>query len=417
MRDYEIVVLGATGYTGKLAAEHICSQLPTDLRWAIAGRSDQKLKSLIIDLKAINPDRTSPNVEVLNLSSADLSALAKKTKVLINTVGPYHLYSTPVVEACAENGCHYLDVTGEAPWTLQMIRKYHSTAVSNKAIIISQIGIESAPSDLIAYALVSHIRRVYHIGAKEVVGTTHQMKSAPSGGTFATILSITDTYSKVEMAEANNGKWNFSPIPHPKLSSPSSSFSLTKISRTLFGVRTVPELGTLATSVGGSTNRAIVQRTWGLLDDGKYYGPNFTYQEYTTVRNGFIGVVVHFALIFGFVALAVPPVKWILKKIVTSPGQGQSKEVTQKDVFDFRGVATADLAGEPKKAVGSFRHSGGIYKLTGILLVEAAILLAKDEKLVRELGGGYLTPALLGQAYIDRLVQAGVDINVDTVGS
>ena len=416
MRKYDVVVLGATGYTGKLAAEHICTHLPTNLHWAIAGRSEQKLIAVIDELKKVNPNRSAPEIEIANLSPDDLASLAKKTKVLINTVGPYHLYSTPVVEACAENGTHYLDVTGEAPWTLQMIRKYHSTAQANKAIMIPQIGIESAPSDLITYALASHIRHKYQSGVGDVVGTTHVLSASPSGGTLATVLSIADFYSKAELAEANRGNWIFSPIPHPKptATTTSSLFSLRRIARSLFGVRTVPELGTLTSSIAGSTNRAIVQRTWGLLDEGRYYGPNFRYQEYTTVRNRFVGVVVHFALIFGVIALAIPPFKWILKKLVTSPGQGQSREVTRKDVFDFRAVATADRAGEPKRAVGRVSHVGGAYYMTGIFLAEAAMVLVKDERLVEKLSGGFMTPAMLGQHYIDRLGQAGVDIDVET---
>ena len=109
-REYELIVLGATGYTGKYCAEHIVTHLPTDLKWAIAGRSASKLSAVLEEIKQLNLDRLPPGLEVASLSPEDLNGLARKTRLLINTIGPYHLYSTPVVEACAQNGTHYLDV-------------------------------------------------------------------------------------------------------------------------------------------------------------------------------------------------------------------------------------------------------------------------------------------------------------------
>ncbi len=125
-KEYELVLFGATGYTGTLCAEHITTHLPTDLRWAVAGRSTNKLSALVQELKSLNPDRLQPrkyeplspvmggssrtDVETAELSKVDLTNLARKTRLIINTVGPYHMYGTPVVEACANNGTHYLDV-------------------------------------------------------------------------------------------------------------------------------------------------------------------------------------------------------------------------------------------------------------------------------------------------------------------
>lgn len=108
-RQYELVLLGATGYTGKYCAEHIATHLPTDLRWAVAGRNESKLSAVINQIKPLNPDRRAPGVEVATLSPGDIDTLTKKTKVLISTVGPFHLYGTPVLEACVKNGTHYID--------------------------------------------------------------------------------------------------------------------------------------------------------------------------------------------------------------------------------------------------------------------------------------------------------------------
>lgn len=109
-RQYDIIVFGATGYTGKYTSEHIVQNLPIDLKWAIAGRSTSKLQTLANELKALNPDRTPPGIEESSLDPSQLSALARKTRIFLNTVGPFAKYGTPVVEACIDNGTHYFDM-------------------------------------------------------------------------------------------------------------------------------------------------------------------------------------------------------------------------------------------------------------------------------------------------------------------
>ena len=108
-REYEIVLFGASGYTGKYTAEFIAKVLPTNLKWAVAGRTASKLNKVIDEIKPLNSDRIPPSVEICSLDPSEIDVLTKKTKVLINVVGPYCLYATPVVEACAQNGTHYID--------------------------------------------------------------------------------------------------------------------------------------------------------------------------------------------------------------------------------------------------------------------------------------------------------------------
>ncbi|KAJ0144379.1 Inversin [Fusarium oxysporum f. sp. albedinis] len=108
-RGYELVLLGATGHTGKLAAEHLTKHAPTNLRWALAGRSESKLNSLASDLRALHPDRIQPVVELFELEGPSLTSLIKRTQVIVSTVGPFMKYGTPVIEACARNVTHYVD--------------------------------------------------------------------------------------------------------------------------------------------------------------------------------------------------------------------------------------------------------------------------------------------------------------------
>ena len=194
-RQYDIVVFGATGYTGELTAEHIAIHLPTDLKWAIAGRSATKLERLASELKRLYPNRLQPGatdlphvqqrhsiltvltgIEIAFLNDEDLDALAKKTKVLIATVGPYTRYGEHAFKACAKNGTHYLDATGEVPWHKRMLETYEQDAKASGAIMVPQIGLESAPSDLVAWMLVSMIRERFSCPTGEVNVSIHEFK-------------------------------------------------------------------------------------------------------------------------------------------------------------------------------------------------------------------------------------------------
>lgn len=408
-RQYDLVLLGATGYTGKLCAEHIATHLPTDLKWAVAGRSGQKLETLVDELKTYNADRLRPStrnlcsklriaylligVEIASLGTEDLSRLAKTTRIILNTIGPYHLYSTPVVDACARNGTHYLDVTGESPWVLEMIEKYDSMARANGAIIIPEIGFESAPSDMMAWSLASLFREEYSLPTREVICTLHLLKGTPSGGTLATILSILDHYS-LKVIGRSTAPWAMSPIPGP-----SAQIRTSWISR-LFGVRWVPQLGVLTTSLFGPTDTAIVQRSWGLLDNGEYYGPNFQYSEYLTAYNAFVAVTLHFAFALSLLALTLRPVRWLVRKFIYAPGQGIHRDYTRNEVTEFRAIATADEDTDyPKQASARLRYDGGNYYFTGLLLAEAAMVILQEPDIAQRHNGGVLTPAVLGQAF------------------
>ncbi len=422
-RKYDLIVLGATGYTGKLCAEHITTNLPTSLKWAVAGRSQPKLSGLLDELKRIYPDRIQPGksiilscmsisayrkpeIEISTLDPQDLHTLTLKTRILINTVGPYHLYSSPVVEACAQNGTHYLDVTGESPWVLEMITKYHETAKANHAIIIPEIGVESAPSDMLAFALTQLIRKELSVGTREVVACVHEFKGTPSGGTIATALGMLDHYSLKEVAKSA-GTWASSPIPR---TGPEDGPSL--ISK-IFGVRKVPGLGTLTTFIAAGPNVATVQRSWGLLEGGKLYGPKFTYHEYLGVRNTAIAVAAHFAFAFVSLAVAIPPIRWLAKRFFYAPG-GPPSHKTSNEALEYRAVATADQGcPHPRRASARFRWDGNLYYFTGVCLAEAAMVLLNDDDLVQRLDGGILTPATLGQAFIDRMIGAGMKFEVE----
>lgn len=226
-----------------------------------------------------------------------------------------------------------------------------------------------------------------------------------SGGSLATIVSLAGHYGLNELNRSSK-PFALSPIPGPK-----SERSVPFFTRFL-GIRTVPDLGILTTWILASPNVATVERTWGLLGGKEFYGPSFQYKEYIRVRNKFAGVMVHFAITLGFIALTIPPLRWILQIVahnLYAPGQGPSKEDTIGESLELRAIAEADQhTAKPKRAMAKFVWQGGIYHLTALLAVEAAMVILNDDGIVDRLGGGLLTPAMLGQPYIDRLRNAGI---------
>ncbi|KAI1330329.1 sporulation protein RMD1 [Xylariaceae sp. FL0255] len=360
-RAYDVVVFGATGYTGLMVAEFITAQFPTNTKWAIAGRSAEKLQDVIKTCNSINSDREPPQIEICNLNDRDLIALAKKTFVLITTVGPYHLYGEHAFKACAENGTHYIDCTGEAVWHMEMIKKYGEKAKASGACMFPQAGIESGPPDLVTFSLASAIRENLSAKTGDVVITLHDIHAAPSGGTLATALGLFENYSLKAIKESHT-PYAMSPISNPKKAPRPSILSL------LSGSHQIPVLGLAAPSITSGTDTAVVQRSWGLLQTEPAlkevsYGPNFTYREYMKTRNVVTAMFAQYTLLFSGLILAfVPPIRSLLKRFIFKPGQGPARESTSSDYIEYRGVATPDTNPATKqRAFSRAWYRGSIY--------------------------------------------------------
>lgn len=407
-RQYEIVLLGATGYTGKLTAEYIQEHVDTNLKWAIAGRNSAKLSNLVGELRHLNPDRPLPAVEVVEQTKADLEPLARKTKILITTVGPYWKYGTPTVEACAAAGTHYLDVTGETPWVYEMMQKHESAFKANKKIMISQCGIDSAPSDLLVYTLVSHIRKTLNTGVTTVINSLQEAAGGLSGGTINTAITLIEAYPTSHMIKSLH-PYALSPIPPPKHRPSESIFTK------LLGVRTIEGLGVLTDSPQAAPDIATVNRSWGLFDHGQWYGPGFAFSEYMRVSNSLVGSAIHYGFLAFVSSLYVPPIRWLLKRWAYEPGQGPAKEGFDGHKLAYKAIAKADVKEDKeRRAVAEFEYKGSGYYMTGILLVEAAMTILRSEEKTpaAKMGGGLMTPAALGDEYVERVKKAGIRLEV-----
>ncbi|KAL2828389.1 hypothetical protein BDW59DRAFT_170909 [Aspergillus cavernicola] len=290
-RALDLVLLGPTGYTGKLCAEHITQHLPSDLKWAIAGHSAEKLQTLRSNLQGLHPSRLEP-----------------------------------VVEACVNNGTYYVDVTGETPWVRELIAKYHETAKSTGAIIIPSTGVENAPPDLLSWALVKCIQDNLSVGVQDMIIATHEMKaSGASGGTLSTILK-------------------FKAQPKPK------KIAKKPLAQTLFGARFVPEFGILTTSPAEMCDIATVYRSSTMMPE--FYGPDFCTEILVKVRSMFVGILIYVGFRISLLALLLPPVRWLVKKFIYAPGQGPSAEGGENDRLAYCHTSTArthyrDCEGHP----------------------------------------------------------------------
>ncbi|QUC19314.1 uncharacterized protein UV8b_03555 [Ustilaginoidea virens] len=414
-RQYDLVLLGASGYTGRLTAEHIATNLPSHLKWAVAGRSESKLNAVVAECQKLNSDRLPPSVEIAHVDDeAQLRALVQKAFVVITTVGPYCLYGEPIFKLCAETGTHYLDCTGEVPWVARMINKYEDTARKSGAIMIPQSGMESAPADLVTWSMAQHLRKHLNAPTKDAIVTIHKLSSKPSGGTLATLLVFFEHFPLKEIIEATK-PYAFSPIPHTSGARPRKS-----LLQRMLGVTSLPYLGRVTTSIAGTTDQAVVTRTWGLLHEvpsrkDEFYGPQFTWVEYFTARNWLHGVAVHFALaVGGFLLAFVPPFRSLVRRFVFQPGEGTGREGMAKEEVEYRGTASPDVDDNPtgKQAFCRAWYHGSLYALTGVFLAEGALTILEEDV---QLGGGSFTPACLGKGYLDRLDGAGFKIDVQTV--
>ena len=190
---------------------------------------------------------------------------------------------------------------------------------------------------------------------------------------MATVLAYFDVFPLKEI-QAASAPYASSPIPHPKGGRPATS-----IAEALLGVCSLPNLGLVTTSAAGMTDRAVIERSWGLLHEipsrkKEFYGPNFTWKEYFKARNWFHGVLVHWGLMIGALFLAlVPPVRSVVKRFVFKPGEGVSREDMAKEEIEFRGTANPDLPSNAAKKQAFCRawYHAGAYPRKQLVLDEA----------------------------------------------
>ncbi len=405
MSELDIVVLGASGFVGRLVADHLATAAPPGLRIGLAGRSTERLAQVRAELG--EPAAAWPLLRADTDDAASLDRLATAARVVATTVGPYARHGMPVVAACARAGTHYADLSGEVLFIREAIARHHEDARRSGARIVTSCGFDSVPSDLAALLLAD---RAAADGAGTLGDTTlvvESIKGGISGGTIDSMRNLTRTLQ----AE---------PSLRPVVADP---FALSPDREAEPDPGEQPDWwpvfrdrGTgrwLAPFAMASVNSRIVRRSNALL--GHAYGRSFRYRELASGGRGLRGQLTARGISAGTAALAAgmswPVSRKVLDAVLPSPGQGPSAERRAGGHFRMR-TRTTTTAGRRYAAIVAAQGDPG-YAATAVMLGQAALALARDGARLPE-RAGVLTPAsALGGVLVERLRDQGFTIGVE----
>jgi short subunit dehydrogenase-like uncharacterized protein len=412
-RPFDVVVWGATGYTGRLVAEYLVRHhgVGKRLRWAIGGRSRDKLEGVRRGLEAIDPAaRELPLLTGDNHDRASLAAMARQTRVVASTVGPYAIHGRELVAACVEAPTDYCDLTGETPFVRDMIDQHHARARETGSRIVHCCGFDSIPSDLGTLMVQEHARATRGAPCHDVKHFV-KLKGAMSGGTAASMVQI------VEEATRDRRVRRLLADPYALDPQRSGRGSHAPDGADQRGVRWDDDVHRwTGPFVMAAINTRVVRRTNALL--GYAWGEDFRYHEamaFGRGAKGWLGAAgLSVGLAVGMGVMAVAPVRKVIAKRLPASGEGPSPEQRESGFFVSELVGTIDGGGAAgAKVRGTVRgHSDPGYGETAKMLGESALCLALDEAVPET--GGVLTPAAcMGMRLVERLRAAGMTFEVE----
>ena len=384
-QQYDLVVFGASGYTGRLVAEYLNEHYPNaEFSWAMAGRSMDKLAAVRAEM-GISDD--IPLIAVDSEDPESVRSMVSAAKVVITTVGPYQLYGEELVRQCASHGTDYVDLSGEPAWMHHTIETYNEMAKSSGARIVHSCGFDSIPFDLGVFHLQEHARAVTGSTVSRVKGRVKAMNGSFSGGTIASLRATLAAASKnPEIIKTLLNPFalteGFTGPEQPNGDQPCYDAELNSWS---------------APFIMATINSKNIHRSNFLM--GHPYGEDFAYDEMLLTGDGDDGKAAA-----EFVAkdntLAESPLK---------PGEGPSKEEREAGNYEALFVAQGASGEMLMTSVSGDRDPG--YGSTSKMLAESALCLLMNPELG---GGGVQTPAAaMGQALIDRLQEhAGLTFTV-----
>tara|TARA_Y100001935_G_scaffold208737_1_gene178368 strand:- start:89 stop:1291 length:1203 start_codon:yes stop_codon:yes gene_type:complete len=360
-REFDIIVWGASGFTGRLVAEYIFQKYNSeDLKWGIAGRDKTKLSS-------VRDTYLSKNIPILIGDSFDersLNKITSRTKVICSTVGPYSKYGSAIVKSCLESGTDYCDLAGESQWIRKMIDLYHQEAKSKKLKIVNSCGFDSIPSDMGVYFIFKDILKKDMKISMRVVGA----KGGYSGGTYASINNI--------ISEASKNKKIRKDLINPYgLNPEGEKYGPDKrdLNSVIFDKKIKKWI---APFLMAGINTKIVRRSNALSN--YRYGKNFQYDEAVMTGDGLMGRLRGILLSIPLIFLAAKPgsmMKGIFKYLSPKPGEGPNKRERETGYFNIRFYVLNESSTSIYKVTGD-RDPG--YGSTSKMLAESAICLAKD---------------------------------------
>lgn len=410
-KRFDLIVYGATGFTGSLVARYLAAEAesalssPSALKWAIAARSEAKLAQVKEQLKSKLPDVAPELIDEIPVVVADsgdeqsLVAMVRQTKVVVSLVGPYKLYGELLVKACAENGVHYCDLTGEIVWVEEMTRKYAQTAEKSGAVLVNCCGFESIPSDLTTFLVTDRIQQKLNAATSTVDFYFTDLKGEASGGTLASVFAILETSSNKQLVASRNPFF----LTDEKTLAEKQAAGLVSPNTSGIAIRYDKVMGFWhSLFMGGSVNQAVVHRSNHRLQ-GKY-GAKFVYHERMAIGGFFMQLLATFGTAMVGIMLYFRLSRALLKRLARAPGQGPSEESMLQGYFvaEAAGYSEDGKLAVKAKTVGSGDPG---YRLTSRLISECAFCLAKGEfGASSSLKGGFYTPAsAFGHKLADRL--------------
>ena len=365
--EFDIVIYGATGFTGRLVAEYLGTAYPTGVRWAMAGRSLTKLQEV---RDAIGAPADTPLIVADADDPASLKAMCARTTVVLSTVGPYQLYGSDLVAACVATGTAYVDLCGEPAWMRQMIDAHEGAATASGARIVFSCGFDSIPFDLGVFTLQEAAKAKFGKPAPRVKGRVRVMKGTFSGGTAA---SFRATVAAAAHDPRLIGLLTSPFALTPGFTGPHQPTGLLPEYDSAVG-------GWVAPFIMATINTKNVHRTNFLL--GQAYGADFVYDEMMVAGLGDMGKAA---------AEAIAKFNPLSGDKGPKPGEGPSKEEREAGYYDLLFIGEMPDGGRVDCVVTGDRDPG--YGSTSKMIAEAALCLVHD--VPAEGNGGIWTPAAL----------------------
>lgn len=386
-QPFDLVVHGATGFTGRLVVEYLLRRYPagSGLRWAMGGRNAVKLAAVRDELGA---PADTPLVVTDTANPASLQALMDQTRLVLTTVGPYQLYGNELVAACARTGVDYVDLCGEPAWMRRMIDAHEAEARASGARIVFSCGFDSIPFDLGVFMLQGEMRARFGHPASRVRGRVRKMKGTFSGGTAASLKATMAAAADPGVLELLRNPFSLTPgFEGPR--QPSGNKPMVDEALGLW----------VAPFVMAAINTRNVHRSNLLL--GHAYGADFVYDEMMVTGAGEKGEAL---------ANAVAADRSLGSDSGPKPGEGPSREERESGFYDVLFLGTDAAGNSLRVGVRGDRDPG--YGSTSKMITEAAVCLLQDA--TDTPGGIWTTAPAMGDALIARLkANAGLSFTVE----
>lgn len=402
-RDLDLVLLGATGFVGRLIAEHLAEHAPAGTRIGLAGRSRERLEALRSDLGG--PAEAWPLVVVDTSDDAEVAALARRTCVVATTVGPYLKYGLPVVAACAAAGTHYADLTGESLFVRRVLDEHAAAALASGARLVHSCGFDSVPSDL-SVLLLAEAARADGAGTLE---ETRLVVRSFSGGISGGTIDSMRTIAMAIAADRGLAKVVMDPYA---LSPDRAAEPDVKLPPDAVPVRRSGTGAWVGPFVMASYNTRIVRLSNALQDWA--YGRTFSYGEELDYGHDVLAparaIAVNTALMAAAGGLAFGPTRALLDRVLPAPGDGPDEATRTSGHFTTE-VRTRTTSGARYSCTMRAQGDPG-YLATSVMFGQSALALALDADRLPP-ASGVLTPATgIGDVLADRLRGQGFEIDV-----